>query len=317
MPPMERPRRPVLQLIIPTYNRPQFRSWDSSAGLFEVDGIHSRRIRQPRPEDDGPRAPPSISSFVFANELLPPQPQHIDMDISIRLGRPRDLPHLKKVQIASTLNLRTSVRLRTWLPWRARHTTYTRELWNHCLIKGMLWVAVAELATGENWIVGFAIGILKDDWNKEERRDDVLYIAIHVHASVRRMGVGSQLLKQAEQHLWERGFDYLVASAFREEPWKEPEETFLKKNDFERVNLLGFQRRCPCPHIMDKIHILNGELSKIQPGMERALWIKSLPPRLGSKRYGDSTPPSDESTPESYEWPSLRRLLLEDDYVDD
>lgn len=209
------------------------------------------------------------------------------------------------------------MRLRTWLPLRARYTTYTGELLNRCLINGMLWVAVAELATGENWIAGFAIGILKDDWNQEERRDDVVYIAIHVHASVRRMGVGSQLLNQTEQHLWERGFDYLVASAFREEPWKEPEETFLKKNDFQRANLLGFQRRCPCPHIMDKIHLLNSELSEIQPGMERALWIKSLPPRLGSKRYGDSTPSSDESTPESYEWPSLRRLLLEDDYVDD
>ncbi|KAL0468453.1 hypothetical protein QR685DRAFT_573722 [Neurospora intermedia] len=314
---MERPRRPALRLIIPTYNRPQFPSRDPSAGLFEVDGIDSRRIRQPGPEDDGPCAPPSISSFVFANELLPPQPQHIDMDISIRLGQPRDLPQLKKVQIASTLNLRTSVRLRKWLPWRARHTTYNGVLLNRRLVEGMLWVAVAELATGENWIVGFAIGILKDDWDQEERRDDVLYIAIHVHPSVRRMGVGSQLLNQAEQHLWERGFDYLVASAFREEPWKEPEETFLIKNDFQRVNLLGCQRRCPCPHIAGRIHILNSKLREIQPGMDRVLWIKSLPPRLGSQRYGDSTPPSDESTPESYAWPSLRRLLLEDDYVDD
>lgn len=204
--------------------------------------------------------------------------------------------------------------LRTWLRWRARHTTYGEVHLRNCLRDGKLWVAVAELATGENWIVGFATGIPQDRWNREGPRDNVLYFTIHVHVSVRRMGVGSQLLKQIEQDMWERGFDYLVASAFMQEPWKEPEETFLKKNDFQRLNTLGWRNgMCPLPLIMATLLILNKQYSEIQPGMQRTLWIKDLPPRPGSKRYGDVTPPSDESTPESYEWPSLRRLLAEDD----
>lgn len=124
------------------------------------------------------------------------------------------------------------------------------------------------------------------------------------------MGVGSQLLKQIEEDMWRRGYGYLVASAFVDEPWKEPEQAFLKKNDFQRLNVLGFQvGKCPIPHIFGMLERLNRANSEIQPGMQRALWIKDLPPRPGSKRYGDEAPSSGETTPESYEWPSLRRLI--------
>ena len=194
------------------------------------------------------------------------------MVISIRKATQRDIPHLVEVQAASTQNFRTSVDFRTWLRWRSRVST-PREQMDRAFRLGHLWVAVAELETGEEWIVGFANGVEVDDWNRENHRRNVFLILIYTHVSARRMGVGSRLLERIEQDdvVWEQGLDYLVATAFMEHPWNEPEEGFLEKNGFQRMNVLGWHRSCPVPRSLELLQHYNTRHSAIQPGMQRAL----------------------------------------------
>ncbi|KAK1776226.1 hypothetical protein QBC45DRAFT_222247 [Copromyces sp. CBS 386.78] len=312
---MDRQARPALRVdtsVQHALHRSPIESPTSDPPTWLSDPIYSEYIRQPLPADDGSRAPPSPSPYDSLNGLLPAQPEHIDMVISIRPGERRDFPHLLKVQTASMQNLRTSVDLGTWLRWHDGHRTYEREHLEGAYRKRTLWVAIAKLASGEKWIVGVATGGPADNWSQENCRDNVLYISIYTHVSVRRMGVGSQLLKQVDQDIRERGFDYMVASAFMEEPWKEPEEKFLKKNDFQRMNVLGWHRRSPLRCTWAVLQLLNRHYSEIQPGMQRALWIKVLPPKPGVIRHSDYVALFQESSPESYEWQSGRRPWLRD-----
>ncbi|KAK3948752.1 hypothetical protein QBC32DRAFT_50588 [Pseudoneurospora amorphoporcata] len=111
---MDRQARPALRVdtsVQQALHRSPIESPTSDPPTWLSDPIYSEYIRQPLPADDGSRAPPSLSPYDPLNGLFPPQPEHIDMVISIRSGERRDFPHLLKVQTASMQNLRTSVDL--------------------------------------------------------------------------------------------------------------------------------------------------------------------------------------------------------------
>lgn len=281
LPLRERPPRPALRIQIPPNpfrptsptELPSDHSSDSSihssqaSGTGSLFGPRSESNLQSPPARPPPRtiparrshqvlrAPPIFPPRAFADRLLPPRPDPIDMRISVFPARQEDYRQLLEVQTSSLQNFRTHVDFRTWSRWTSRRTARIND---HSLVgyyeDGTLWVAAAKLATGENWIVGFAACNPWDTWPTSDTeglgKEVVHYIRIHVDVSFRRMGVGSQLLEQVEEYMWRKGCGYLVASAFEDVPWKEPEQAFLKKNDFQRLNVLGWHvGPCPIPHI--------------------------------------------------------------------
>lgn len=187
-PSSERPPRPTLRIEIPPEailrSLPTDLPSDSSIHSLLASGTGSLFGSPPPPESNSQpppsrppppsrdpwtitasvphqvlRAPPNLSLCAFADRLLPARPDPIDMCISVYPGQPGDFRELIEVQTASLQNLRTHVDFRTWSRWNSRRTALISDLFlRECYQDGTLWVAAAKLATGMNWIVGFATG---------------------------------------------------------------------------------------------------------------------------------------------------------------
>ncbi|KAK3388672.1 hypothetical protein B0T20DRAFT_397662 [Sordaria brevicollis] len=284
----DRPPRPALRIQIPphTFRRSSsiWLSSDHASDSSRSSGTCSPL--EPRPESDlqppanpplrsplSPRAvrfarrdtaeetrqflqaPPGFPHNAFVGRLLPERPDPTNMHISVFAARRKDAHELLRVQMHSRLNFRTHVDFETWSRWTSRRGTVTEHMFLHQVLEEdeKVWVAAAKLATGEHWMVGFAACSPTDlwaVWDTREECEEVVHVQIHVDVSFRRMGVGSRLLKQVEDVMWRRGFGYLVTSAFNDQPWKESEQAFLKKNGFQRLNTHGWHfGEPPLPYI--------------------------------------------------------------------